>query len=302
MKVYNFLDNDDCQIISQQGNFKVIEWKRDLSVSKDDAMVSYFAAEMNVKKRQLVCDLDGSNGVTIQAGAMQWTLGNVQTTTGVKGVGDFFGKVMRGAVTGESAIKPEYTGSGMLVLEPTYKHIILTDTVKNMGGSMIVNDGMFLACDSSIQQQAVMTKRPSAMVAGGEGLFNLGLSGNGVVALESNVPASEIVIVDLNNEELKLDGNFALAWTTNLEFTVERSTKSLIGSAASGEGLVNVYRGTGRVMLAPVEAEPRRFPTSQDLGGNAGDDDNRDRQQSPRVGGSITPGGNVMSSIFNNFS
>ena len=27
---------------------------------------------------------------------------------------------------------------------------------------------------------------------------------------------------------------------------------SLIGSAASGEGLVNVYRGTGRVLMAPV--------------------------------------------------
>lgn len=34
--------------------------------------------------------------------------------------------------------------------------------------------------------------------------------------------------------------------------TVERSGKSLIGSAASGEGLVNVYRGTGKVLLAPV--------------------------------------------------
>ena len=28
--------------------------------------------------------------------------------------------------------------------------------------------------------------------------------------------------------------------------------KSLVGSAASGEGLVNVYRGTGKVLLAPV--------------------------------------------------
>jgi len=26
----------------------------------------------------------------------------------------------------------------------------------------------------------------------------------------------------------------------------------LVGSAASGEGLVNVYRGTGKVLLAPV--------------------------------------------------
>ena len=37
-----------------------------------------------------------------------------------------------------------------------------------------------------------------------------------------------------------------------IQFTVERTTKSLIGSAASGEGLVNVYRGTGRVLMCPT--------------------------------------------------
>ena len=87
-----------------------------------------------------------------------------------------------------------------------------------------------------------------------QGLFNLSLMGQGTVALESPVPASEIVTVDLENDELKVDGNFAIAWTNGLQFTVERSTKTLIGSAASGEGLVNVYRGTGRVLLAPVAA------------------------------------------------
>ena len=44
----------------------------------------------------------------------------------------------------------------------------------------------------------------------------------------------------------------AVAWTAGLEFTVERSGKTLIGSAASGEGLVNVYRGTGKVLMSPV--------------------------------------------------
>ena len=34
--------------------------------------------------------------------------------------------------------------------------------------------------------------------------------------------------------------------------SVERAGKSLIGSATSGEGLVNVYRGTGKVLMAPV--------------------------------------------------
>ena len=51
---------------------------------------------------------------------------------------------------------------------------------------------------------------------------------------------------------IKIDGNMALAWSGSLEFTVERSGKSLIGSAASGEGLVNVYRGTGKVLMCPL--------------------------------------------------
>ena len=54
-----------------------------------------------------------------------------------------------------------------------------------------------------------------------------------------------------------MDGNYALAWTSGLEFTVERSGKTLMGSAVSGEGLVNVYRGTGRIMLAPMQAATR---------------------------------------------
>ena len=80
----------------------------------------------------------------------------------------------------------------------------------------------------------------------------MGIQGNGVVCLESDCPREELVEVYLENDVLKIDGNNAVAWSGSLEFTVERSGKSLIGSAASGEGLVNVYRGTGRVLLAPV--------------------------------------------------
>mgnify|MGYP003297457133 CR=1 FL=1 len=44
----------------------------------------------------------------------------------------------------------------------------------------------------------------------------------------------------------------AIAWSGTLDFTVERAGKSLVGSAASGEGLVNVYRGTGKVLMCPL--------------------------------------------------
>ena len=182
---------------------------------------------------------------------MQWMAGNVNATTGIKGVGDLFGKAVRGKVTGESAIKPEYTGDGTMVLEPTYRHIILLD-LADWNGSIVLDDGLFLACDSNLKHKAVMRSNLSSAVAGGEGLFNLGINGSGVLCLESPCPREELVEITLDNDVLKIDGNMAIAWSGSLNFTVERSGKSLIGSAASGEGLVNVYRGTGKVLLAPV--------------------------------------------------
>ena len=56
----------------------------------------------------------------------------------------------------------------------------------------------------------------------------------------------------MKNDVLKVDGNFAVLRTGNIDFTVERSAKTLVGSAVSGEGLVNVYRGTGQIWLAPT--------------------------------------------------
>ena len=251
-QISNFMDNDDVKTIDSLGPFTVVEYQRDLSVTPDNAAMAYYSNAMNVRKRQVLCDLSKAQ-ITLQAGAMQWTVDNVNATTGIKGVGDLFGKALRGGVTGESAIKPEYTGNGLLVLEPTYKHILLVD-LADWNGSIVLDDGLFLACDSRLKHKAVMRSNVSSAVAGNEGLFNLGIQGNGVVCLESACPKEELVTISLQDDVLKIDGNMAIAWSGSLDFTVERSGKSLIGSAASGEGLVNVYRGTGKVLMAPVRS------------------------------------------------
>ena len=253
-QISNFTDNDDVRIIAEMGAFQVVEYQRDLSVTPGSAATSFYSSQMNVRKRQLVCELSKAE-VTIQAGAMQWMLGNVNATTGIKGVGDFLGKAVRGKATGESAIKPEYTGDGILVLEPTYRHLILMDAAQ-WGGSVVLDDGLFLACESTLRHKAVMRANVSSALAGGEGLFNLSLNGSGVFCIESDCPKEELIEITLQNDVLKIDGNYAIAWSTGLDFTVERSGKSLIGSAASGEGLVNVYRGTGKVLMMPTAKMP----------------------------------------------
>ena len=268
MRIEN-LQNENRKYAKSIGNFHVLEYVQDASVSPMNAMNEYFMSKMHVRRRQVVIDIDKDHSAVIQAGAMQWMGGNVQATSGVKGIGDFLGKALKGAVTKETAVKPEYVGEGYLVLEPTYKYIILADIGKWGPAGMTIEDGMFLACDANVKSKVVARKNLSSAVLGSEGLFNLSLQGNGIAALESNVPEDELIEVILENDELKIDGNLAVCWSSNLEFTVERSTKTFVGSAVSGEGLVNVYRGTGRVLMCPVAPTTSLFESTNTMAAKA---------------------------------
>ncbi|MCI5920089.1 MAG: AIM24 family protein [Roseburia sp.] len=264
MKILN-LQNENRKFVKSVGNFHVLEYMQDASVSIANAQTEYYMSQMNIRRRQIVIDIDKDHPAIIQSGAMQWMGGNVQATSGVKGVGDFLGKAIKGAMTKETAVKPEYVGEGCLVLEPTYKYIVLADVSQWGPAGMTIEDGMFLACDGNVKNKVVTRKNLSSTMLGGEGFFNLSLYGNGVVALESNVPEEELIEVVLENDELKIDGNLAVCWSSNLEFTVERTTKTLVGSAVSGEGLVNVYRGTGRVLMCPVASTASYFEATNNM-------------------------------------
>lgn len=248
-KCNNLFDNRNMRQIAAAGSVKVFEYQRDLSVTPESAISSYFASEMNLRKRQVLIELNGTPWI-LQAGAMQWMAGNVQMSSGIKGVGDFLGKALSSKVTKESTAKPEYNGSGLLMLEPTFKHILLINV--DEWGSIVLEDGLFLACEGKLQQKVVARSNLSSAALGGEGLFNLSLTGSGTAVLESPVPMEELIEFELNNDEVKIDGNMAIAWSNSLQFTVERSSKSLVGSAVSGEGLVNVYRGTGKILMSPL--------------------------------------------------
>ena len=246
------LENNERKYVSSLGNFHVLEYQSDASVAPENARNEYFMSKMGVRRRQIVIELNGKESAIIQAGSMQWMAGHVKATTGIKGVGDFVGKMVKGAITKETAVKPEYVGNGILVLEPTYKYLILVDVGSWGEKGMTIEDGIFYACSGTVKNKLTARKTISSTVLGKEGFFNLSLVGEGVAALESNVPYEELIEVELGNDELKIDGNLAVCWSSGLEFTVERSTKTLVGSAVSGEGLVNVYRGTGKVLMSPV--------------------------------------------------
>lgn len=242
--------NNRC-CISELGAVKVYEYKKDLSTNPLSAMFAYYASEMNIRKRQVWIDLK-DNSYRLQAGAMQMMIGNIAVKSDVKDAGDFLGKMVKSVVTNESAVKPLYSGSGTLILEPTYKHIMLVNP-DDWDGGIVVEDGMYLASSGNVQIEMQSRSNFSSAILGGEGLFNTKLVGDGVAVLESSVPYDELMEITLENSVARIDGPYAVAWSGSLDFTVEKVNKSIISSLATGEGVVNVYRGTGKILVAPID-------------------------------------------------
>ena len=245
---------------------EVLEYDKLLGLTNANmAQQVYFMEKQNIRVRQIALYLNNEK-VTIEKGAMSYFQGNIEMVSGVT-LGNALGRMIRGAVTGEHMAQPEYTGTGLLVLEPSFKHFLVLELAQ--GESIIVDDGMFYCAQGSVTVKAVAQQNISSAVAGGESIFQQQLTGPGLIILESIVPMCEIDVIDMDNDILRVDGNFAVLRSAGLGFTVERSAKTLIGSAVSGEGLVNVYRGTGQVWLAPTIKVYKTLQLAHSLGMSA---------------------------------
>jgi uncharacterized protein (AIM24 family) len=183
------------------------------------------------------------NGETVrtESGALRYMQGRIEMQSKAPSVGGFF----KAAFTGESVFRPTYQGTGKLVLEPTLHSFYEL----NLGGEQLVLDrGAYWCSDGAIEVSAQANKL-GAGILGGEGLFQTTVKGSGKVII--SVPGP-VEIIDLVNDRLVVDGTFAVARSSSLTYKVEKSTKSLLGTMTSGEGLVNVFEGSGRVWLCPV--------------------------------------------------
>lgn len=243
---YNVLES----VSSAGAIFEIIELNNlEGALYPQQGMELYFAQQAGLKMRQVRVKLN-DGAIKTEAGALYYYKGHIQAQTKIGGVGGFIKKSLVGSVTDESTAKPMYTGTGEIYLEPSFKHYLPINLNNN---TIIVDKGLFYCCSGGIDVSAQMQSNVSSALLGGEGLFQTKLSGTGVAMLELSVPATEIVAYELKpGEELKVDGNFAIARTESVSFSVTKSEKGLIGTIMGGEGLLNTFVGPGVVWLAPT--------------------------------------------------
>lgn len=228
--------------------FQILEFDRlEGATDVGTALGLQIMNDSGIKLRQVRIILEDSS-VKLESGALSYMKGEIEIKTKTGGVVGLGKKFLNSKLTGETMFKPTYEGTGEIFLEPSFGHFALIELEDE---EIIVDDGLFYACEEDVEVGAAMQKSVSSMLFGNEGIYQTSISGSGIVVLEIPVPESEIFKCKLFNDTLKVDGNFAVLRTSNIEFTVEKSS-SLIGSVTNGEGLLNVYSGTGEVWLLPT--------------------------------------------------
>ena len=228
--------------------FQILEFDRlEGATDVGTALGLQIMNDSGIKLRQVRIILEDSS-VKLESGALSYMKGEIEIKTKTGGVVGLGKKFLNSKLTGETMFKPTYEGTGEIFLEPSFGHFALIELEDE---EIIVDDGLFYACEEDVEVGVAMQKSVSSMLFGNEGIYQTSISGSGIVVLEIPVPESEIFKCKLFNDTLKVDGNFAVLRTSNIKFTVEKSS-SLIGSVTNGEGLLNVYSGTGEVWLLPT--------------------------------------------------
>lgn len=240
----------------------------------------YAANQADMKLKFIRFTLEGAT-IRIEPGLLHYMKGHLSITvrsTGGKGIGGFLRGKINAALTGETAYVTEISGSGEVYLEPGFGHYFMLQLTNE---EYIADKGIFVASTNGVSSGMAMQKNVSSALFGGEGFFQTKIGGTGTAILNAPVHLEELVKIDLHEEQLRVDGNFAVLRTASLDFKVEKAARSIYKTYKSGEGFFQTFSGTGSVWLAPTEAVYRYLDTidkSRDLSstGKSGSASNAD--------------------------
>lgn len=180
--------------------------------------------------------------IRAESGALHYMVGRIEIESKAPTMGGF----LKSVATSENIFRPTYTGTGEIFFGPPIFGEYMMMDLQNE--AWVIDRGAYVCSDMGVQIGAFRNKAITGLV-GGEGWFQTKAEGTGRVVVQAPGP---LEVVDLVDSQIVVDGSFAVARQAHLDYRVRRAAKSLVGSFTSGEGLVNVISGTGRVYISPV--------------------------------------------------
>ncbi len=157
------------------------------------------------------------------------------------------GNLLKKAISGEGTKLMKMEGQGRVYVADAGKKITL---LRLAGESIFVNGNDVLAFEDGIVSEIKMMRRVAGMASGG--LFNIKLSGSGVVAITSHYDPLTLVVTP--DQPVFTDPNATVAWSGSLspDIVTDISLGTLLGRG-SGESIQLKFAGTGWVVVQPYE-------------------------------------------------
>ncbi len=157
------------------------------------------------------------------------------------------GRMLKKMVTGEGTTLMKMEGQGRVYLADKGKKVQILHL---QGDTIFVNGNDLLAFEESIQWDITMMRRVAGLLSGG--LFNVRLSGTGMVAITTHFDPITLRVTP--NQPVFTDPNATVAWSGSLspDIHTDISFKTFLGRG-SGESIQLLFRGDGWVVLQPYE-------------------------------------------------
>ena len=189
--------------------------------------------------RQVVIDIAGES-VRARAGALSNMRGRIEFTPRLPGPGDLW----RAIFTSEARVRPWYSGTGKILLQPSLSGYHVFDVAE--GERWVLEPGVYWASEGDVTLG--LAREPIfASLWAGDGLLNwkTTLAGHGRVAINAPGPVETLDI----DGELRVQGRLVLGRTDGLRFRSVRSAR-FPRNFISGQKRMRLFQGTGKVMVA----------------------------------------------------
>ena len=202
-------------------------------------------------------ELDPNETVIAEAGSMNWMDSGISFEAkmgdGTEPDSGIMGKLFsvgKRVLTGESIFLTHFTnvesGKKEVAFAAPYPGSIIAVDLKDVNGEILCQKDAFLCAAMGTNVSIAFNKRIGAGFFGGEGFILQKLTGNGLAFLHAG---GTVIKKELNNETLFIDTGCIVAFSTSLDYSIERAgnLKSMI---FGGEGLfLATVKGTGTVYL-----------------------------------------------------
>ena len=183
--------------------------------------------------------------VRVEAGALSYLQGEIELHSPL--IPSVAGAI-KSVVADESIYRPTYAGTGIITLESSLGGFHVLDL---RGEAWILERGAYWASEGSIDVSFHREKLTPSLWAGEGPLYlQTKVRGEGKVVVTTRGPVEAVKLE--KGQRVISQGKYVICRTADVQFTVQRPTKNLLGRFTAGEGLVRCFTGPGTVILNPA--------------------------------------------------